>query len=51
LIEIFKHLKNELKNTKKDTPENTKKLKEKSVYGNELNLRSSEIAKMNMILT
>ena len=51
LIEVFKHLKNELKNTKKDTPENIKKLKEKSVYGNELNLRSSEIAKMNMILT
>lgn len=51
LIEVFKHLKDELKNTKKDTPENIKKLKEKSVYGNELNLRSSEIAKMNMILT
>jgi len=51
LIEVFKEIKNELIKSKKNTPENIKFLKENSVHWNELNLRSSEIAKMNMILT
>lgn len=51
LIEVFKEIKKELKINKISTHENIKFLKESSVFWNELNLRSSEIAKMNMILT
>ena len=51
LIEIFKHIKNELRKNKNLNETTEKALKEKTVFGNELNLRSSEIAKMNMILT
>lgn len=51
LIKIFQRVHQELKDEKKDTPEIIQKLKAETVFGNELNLRSSEIAKMNMILT
>lgn len=51
LIEIFKEVKEELKRTNSLNDENFDKLKKTTIFWNELNLRSSEIAKMNMILT
>jgi len=50
LIEIFKKIKNELKENNK-LNNNILELKTNTVFWNELNLRSAEISKMNMILT
>ena len=51
LIEIFKQVREELRSSKNLNIDTEEKLKTATVFWNELNLRSSEIAKMNMILT